>query len=193
MICSNIFTVLLFCGSFQQSSARKLGSLMMGQSRWSRVKSGTSLGRWGHSHLKKGPLATSSVKALASTMGVVGTIELWRLFKASVSPEDIETHNAIDSMISHLMARKEAPKQTWYATEYPYYAAAGLASMTIISCIIKKIIARSCKTDGTDDKGDSTSIEMVHPSPSSESVSCMTPPADPPGLGRNAATTINIK
>ena len=130
-------------------------------------------------------------------MGVVGAVELWRVVKEGVSPDDVETLSAIDTVIASRLSRRDAPKpSSWMETEYPYIAAVGVASFTVFSCVIKRCIMRFCfcKSGESEVKKDEGVSTEVHPSTNSspgEVETCLSSPADPQGPVRKADTSIN--
>ena len=133
------FILFLLCSSALLPIWRGYGKLL-GAAHRSRVKQGSSLGRW--ARVNKGPIAAKALTAMISTLGLVGTVELLCVAKEGASPSDA---SSIDSMIASLLA-DDASKtsSSWMTTEYPYIGGCAVALFTLFSCTIRRCLRRFC-------------------------------------------------
>ena len=172
------FILFLLCSSALLPIWRGYGKLL-GAAHRSRVKQGSSLGRW--ARVNKGPIAAKALTAMISTLGLVGTVELLCVAKEGASPSDA---SSIDSMIASLLADDNAPKtsSSWMTTEYPYIGGCTIAFFTLFSCTIRRCFRRFCLCKKDDDVTKNDGCEMAdiptsvstNPSPAADIESCLT-------------------
>ena len=125
------------------------GSLL-GKNRWAGMKHTSSTGRFLHKHVTKGKMIKSALTSTISTLGLFGSLALFKQIENAIDPSDI-IHSMIDQIntkiknkksevLGESMKLKDEPFDfIWLLIAIPCLATSCLCSCFCLS-LIKKII-----------------------------------------------------
>ena len=105
----------------------------------------------------RGQIATKSISALISTLGLVGTLEVVRIAREAATPSET---SALDEMLTSLLAMSATPNTTLADYDGIFVALGGLIIFIIVSVILMRC-GKCCKKPQSDMKEESSNVNTI--------------------------------
>ena len=107
----------------------------------------------------RGTIATKSLTALISSLGLVGTVELVHIAKESATPSKA---GALDEMLNSLLAMSSSPTTSLSAYDVTYIACGALTIFALVTFCMRRCVRKYCKKANDDTKEENTLVCPPH-------------------------------